>query len=255
MTSSFSAKLREEQAARLRDETSISRAAKNALSYTPTVSVTANSISFGGAYRSNVQVSDSDDDGEGYDIEPTANIYRREGGPSKLTSHIKKDAIDNLRKDVLGDMLDPPPSSSSSSSSVATRSTAPTDPNIPPPSLYSSNNGPMWLSADDSSESKPQHSSSRGPRLNRSAVAAALDDDCKTTKQVEDLRKDLAQKEKDKRLAEVQASIQAKEKEDEMRTEMDRKERELASMVCFDYFPHFVAALCLSFFSLSDLIQ
>ena len=114
MTSSFSAKLREEQAARLRDETSISRAAKNALSYTPTVSVTANSISFGGAYRSNVQVSDSDDDGEGYDIEPTANIYRREGGPSKLTSHIKKDAIDNLRKDVLGDLLDPPPSSSSS---------------------------------------------------------------------------------------------------------------------------------------------
>ena len=50
-------------------------------------------------------------------------------------------------------------------------------------------------------------------------------------------------------------SKQAKEKEDEMRTEMDRKERELASMVCFDYFPHFVAALCLSFFSLSDLIQ
>ena len=253
MASSFSAKLREEQAARLREESSISRAAKNALSYTPTVTATANSITFGGAYRSNVQVSDSDDDGEGYDIEPTANIYRREVAPSKLESNIKKDAIDNLRKDVLGDMLDhtmPTPSSK-----AAATFTAPPDPHLPPSSSDSSNNDPIWLSSDNSSDSKSQAPSNRGPRLNRPKVAAALEEDYQTTKEIADLKKNLAQKEKDKRLAEVQASIQAKEKEDEMRSEMDRKERELAAMVSFDNFPHFDVTWIFPFTNLSSVIQ
>ena len=230
MSSSFSAKLREEAAARLREENSISRAAKNALSYTPTVTATANGITFGGGYRSSVNVSDSDDDGEGYDIEPTTNIYRRETAPttSKVSAQVRKDAIDQVRKDVLSDMVDSMPRPSSSSSSKTPR-----DPIIPPSSSSSSssNDGPIWLSTDDSVDSKPYPPSSRGPRLNRPDVSAAHEEDFQATKQINELKKNLAKTEKDKRLAEVQANIQAKEKADEMRTELERKERELAAMV------------------------